>query len=1127
MNGLNDVKKQQTIKSFLLQNRIDVLFFQEHNVKNPESLDLLNTNFDVYLNSPVLLKGGTGILLSNRLQYSVISEEKDAEGKILSLRICFGKCLLQFVSIYAPSGSTKKREREVFFDDELCYYLRGNTDNLVLGGDFNCIISSKDCSKHNTYLLSSSLKDLTQDLKLKDIYAFKNVVPTYTYIKDEYGARLYRNYIDKLFNHIVNVDTIPVTFSDHIGCVVFEVNINPNMKVWKGIWKMNVSLLQDPEVVENFKTFWAEVRKSKSSYLHFEDWWESAKLKIKSFFIKAGKENNRYRFGLLNYFERCLKIALEKASVNSVINYTEIEELRSKINSIKSEISEGVKIRSRLQEQLEGEKLSPYLLSKQKVKSRKMIIEEMVTENVGKWKGGEIITNTDAIAIYVKDYYENLMSHESNYDAYEAQKFLDLIPLVITENENRDLIKEPSIKEIENIVKCMKNNKSPGNDGIPAEFYKKLWYIIGHDVLEMVKHYLRTYSLTKTQKEGVVRLTPKDGDLKLLKNWRPICMLNVDYKILTKLVCNRLSVVLKDIISSEQFCIPGKSIIECNTLIRDVMYYANESLSKCAMISLDWSRAFDRVSIKFVLDILKSFGFHDRIIQWVSGFYENITSSVIINGLVTKSYAVYRSVRQGCPLSMSLFAVYLDPFYRMVKSRLHPFALSLPNKSKLSLFGYADDSNIFLEKEEGLKEMDKVITDFEKACGALLNRNKTWIYGMGQWSNKVEWDLPWIEIKTGIIKVLGIYFSNDYEECVSFNWNSIKEKICKRLRLMYTRRLTLMQKSILINSLICSKAWYLAHIYPMPMNIFKECKKIIFGYIWNNGYQPIKQDTLYMDKNSGGIGLINILYKSKSMLVSSFLKVYTEESFSYVFAFYYMNIFMNGIIDKRSIDMPLSFTSTPYYRDIVKCVRVLLHCKNFPFLKNKNMYSELKVDGVVSVVEKYPCFKWDSIWKNINANFINPYDRNIIFKYIHEALPSKRKLYQIGVINNSNCNICNVEDTLIHTVYFCEKNNRIVSWLKDVLKIVCSINSPQMLKILSFDFPCTKRKERNAAIVIITAYIVQMWINRDLVLNFEILKEKVIGKILAQRYIILESYGKKCKMLFCKMFLELNTNDIL
>ena len=82
-------------------------------------------------------------------------------------------------------------------------------------------------------------------------------------------------------------------------------------------------------------------------------------------------------------------------------------------------------------------------------------------------------------------------------------------------------------------------------------------------------------------------------------------MLNVDYKILTKLVCNRLSVVLKDIISSEQFCIPGKSIIECNTLIRDVMYYANESLSKCAMISLDWSRAFDRVSIKFVLDNFK------------------------------------------------------------------------------------------------------------------------------------------------------------------------------------------------------------------------------------------------------------------------------------------------------------------------------------------------------------------------------------------------------------------------------------------------------------------------------------------------------------------------------------------
>ena len=136
-------------------------------------------------------------------------------------------------------------------------------------------------------------------------------------------------------------------------------------------------------------------------------------------------------------------------------------------------------------------------------------------------------------------------------------------------------------------------------------------------------------------------------------------------------------------------------------------------------------------------------------------------------------FPVTRSVRQGCPLSMALFCVYQEPFYRaIVKSRIiRP--LCMPDRTKLKLLGYADDTNILINSEESLIEVNNIISQFEQATGARLNRHsKTKIFGLGTWCNKTQWSLVWLKVELQYFSTLGVYYSNTYTDALDKNWST-------------------------------------------------------------------------------------------------------------------------------------------------------------------------------------------------------------------------------------------------------------------------------------------------------------------------------------------------------------------
>ena len=182
----------------------------------------------------------------------------------------------------------------------------------------------------------------------------------------------------------------------------------------------------------------------------------------------------------------------------------------------------------------------------------------------------------------------------------------------------------------------MSLNKTPGLDGIPTEFYIENWDVISNDILVLYNTVLQMGSLTVSQKQGIITIIPKIAGTLFINNFRPISLLCCDYKILAKILCERMKKVLFKIIHDKQFRgVPGRLINQGNIEMRDLFYYANDNNLDIAILNLDWYKAFDLVPVDFVFKILQAFGFGEVFISWVKTLYTGIESALELNNIMS------------------------------------------------------------------------------------------------------------------------------------------------------------------------------------------------------------------------------------------------------------------------------------------------------------------------------------------------------------------------------------------------------------------------------------------------------------------------------------------------------------
>ena len=208
----------------------------------------------------------------------------------------------------------------------------------------------------------------------------------------------------------------------------------------------------------------------------------------------------------------------------------------------------------------------------------------------------------------------------------------------------------------------MKPNKSPGSDGLISAFYLKFFPLLGNTLCDIINLAYETGEMSDSQKHSYITLICKDETrADEMKCYRPISLLNIDYKVISKAITNRLGKVLPKIIGIDQTCsVKGRSIFDNLHLIRNVMDYVDQKNLTSSFICLDQEKAFDTVSRSYMFDTLRAFGFNDNFLRWIKLLYNDVSSSVIINNYISDSFPIKRGFRQGCSLSMSLCIICFD-----------------------------------------------------------------------------------------------------------------------------------------------------------------------------------------------------------------------------------------------------------------------------------------------------------------------------------------------------------------------------------------------------------------------------------------------------------------------------------
>ena len=404
-----------------------------------------------------------------------------------------------------------------------------------------------------------------------------------------------------------------------------------------------------------------------------------------------------------------------------------------------------------------------------------------------------------------------------------------------------------------------------------------------------------------------------------------------------------------------------------------------------------------------------------------------------------------------------------------------------------------------------------------------INLRETKLYGLGEWKGRVNYPINGMKIEIDHFSTLGITFSSNYDIALNFSWNKIYENIKKRISIMSNRYLNIFQRAIVINAVISSKIWFTAHIYPLPLKYAIMINKEIFKFIWNHyNTNPIKREILNRGKCQGGIGLLNIFYKAKSIFVNTLIKLFLKYNENTLMK-YYMAIRINSIFNIRLLPNTVSYKNTPYYEYAVDTIRRCVHHKDFPNVNSKVIYAIILPNIKARIELLYPLYDWNNIWNNIGFKYINIYDRPIIFKYVHEILPTYKRLYELRIRNNYLCDLCHVEDSNIHRFYYCMSVQECLSWLRKLIFYLCNMNIGSLIKILSMDLPMVNTKVKNTLCIIIVSYISTVWFNRD---KMEYLIPNLKAKIIRDQKLKMMILKDKAKNVFTENYCKSNIEFI-
>ena len=276
---------------------------------------------------------------------------------------------------------------------------------------------------------------------------------------------------------------------------------------------------------------------------------------------------------------------------------------------------------------MQGEKASKFYLSRFKAKSSANSLDQVIMDN------GNASSNDEEKESTIRSFYQRLYTSERDYLPSDSNFFSDISELA--PSTSLTLMYPISIKELNDTVKILPNNKSPGPDGIPYELYKNNPATLPalRAVLNAV---LDSGNVLPGAADSYVVLLFKKGERSNLANWRPIALINTDTKILTRILATRLNTYLTKVLNQSQFGFtPGRSIHQNINLTTNIIYSKDTA---GALFFLDQEKAYDRVNWGYLAEALRFLKIDEKFISWIGKFLGDTRISVRGSGFETEFF---------------------------------------------------------------------------------------------------------------------------------------------------------------------------------------------------------------------------------------------------------------------------------------------------------------------------------------------------------------------------------------------------------------------------------------------------------------------------------------------------------
>ena len=455
--------------------------------------------------------------------------------------------------------------------------------------------------------------------------------------------------------------------------------------------------------------------------------------------------------------------------------------------------------------------------------------------------------------------------------------------------------------------------------------------MLGQDLVDVLNTCYASGSLSLSHRRGV-------GDRLDARNWRPITLLNVDYKLASRVLAGQLLKVIYVVVGKDQTCgVPGRFIGENVALLRDIVDYTSFSNVPAAVLSLDQEKAFDKLDWSFMLTTLSKMGFGPSFLHWVRLFYRGVhvnEGCVNDNGYLSPFFVLSRGVRQGCPLSPLLYVLVSEVL--AVNIRANPRITGLPipgSQTPLSpISQYADDTSLIVNSDDAILAVFDTYYRFEAASGSKLKVSKSKVLWLGTWNIRRDppVQLEWTFEK---VKVLVVYVGpGDLEEA---NWRPRIAAVKNVLSSWRQRALSFRNRALVIGSLALSRIWYVASLIHMPVWVHAELARLIFPFFWKGKPDLVAREVV-----------IDIKLKVSSLLVQ-WIRRYASSPSGWVtiFSFWFSNQ------SHATIDAVLPNPSAYYSGHLPPCYRVLLSA----WREVEGSYSQRCSSFVVGSLSPYHC----------------------------------------------------------------------------------------------------------------------------------------------------------------------------